>query len=172
MSANNSTLIDEFRIHTFDSCSKLFDNEYNTIARVVDIYDGDTCTIVMKFNNIYNKFTVRLNGIDTCEMKAKSIDNKKKAYLARDRLISLITNTIVPSDGLPRKNIRELLNRDVYLINICITGTDKYGRLLGNLYSLDDITKTRSFSSVLLAEKLAYAYDGGTKKNEEEQLET
>ena len=81
MSANNSTLIDEFRIHTFDSCSKLFDNEYNTIARVVDIYDGDTCTIVMKFNNIYNKFTVRLNGIDTCEMKAKSGDNKKKAYL-------------------------------------------------------------------------------------------
>jgi len=189
MSAHNSNLIEEFRNYTFDSCHKLFEQEYNTIARIVDIYDGDTCTIVMKFNNIYNKFIVRLNGIDTCEIKAKSVDNKKKAYLARDRLLSLITNTVVPPDGLSscshpdiannlpplpkeRKNIRDLLNKDVYLVNICITGTDKYGRLLGDLYSLDDIFKTISFSSVLLTEKLAYKYEGGTKKLEEEQLET
>ena len=168
MSAHNPQ--DEFRNHTFDSCHKLFELEYNTVVRVVDIYDGDRCTIVMKLNNEYNKFTVRLNGIDTCEMKSKSSDNKKKAYLARDRLLNLVTNLPSVQESLPRKNVRELLNRDVYLVNICITGTDKYGRLLGDLYSLEDNTKTISYSSVLIREKLAYAYDGGTKKAEEEQL--
>lgn len=168
---NVQNMKDEFRNYTFDNCRKLFEQEYLTVARVVDIYDGDTCTIVMKFNDVYNKFTVRLNGIDTCEMKAKSADNKRKAYLARDRLYTLITNDAIPNNSIPRKMIRDVLNREVYLINLCVTGTDKYGRLLADLYGLEDVSKTRSFSSVLLTEKLAYSYDGGTKKTEEEQLD-
>ena len=35
-------------------------------ARVVQIYDGDTITAVIPlFDNFY-KFSIRLNGIDTC----------------------------------------------------------------------------------------------------------
>ena len=67
--------------------------------------------------------------------------------------------------------IRTALNREVYLINLCVSGTDKYGRLLADLYGLEDVLKTRSFSSILLSEKLAYSYDGGTKKTEEDQLD-
>ena len=165
----SKSTLEQYNIHNTNEFTL---NNIFTEARVIDIYDGDTCTIIIKFNNIYNKFTVRLNGIDTCEMKAKSAENKKKAYLARDRLLNLVTNIPQQNDSLPRKTVRDLLNREVYLINICITGTDKYGRLLGDLYSLNDVAKTVSFSSILLTEKLAYAYDGKTKKSEIEQIDS
>ena len=166
---NNLTdLQNQFKSYTFDSCNKLFEVDYNTIARVVDIYDGDTCTIVFKLNDTYNKFTVRLKSIDTCEIKSQESENKKKAYLARNRLFNLITNLTIHNES--RKTIRTILNTNVYLINVCITGTDKYGRLLGNLYNVDDEQKIRSYSSILIEEKLAYTYNGGTKKTEEEQV--
>jgi len=168
---NITEIKEQFRNYTYDNCFRLFEREYSTIARIVDIYDGDTCTVVIKLNNEYNKFIVRLNGIDTCEIKAKSADNKKKAYLARDRLLNLVTNVETSNNSMPRKSVRDILNREVYLINLCVSGTDKYGRLLADLYGLEDELKTRSFSSILLSEKLAYSYDGGTKKTEEDQLD-
>ena len=48
-------------------------------GRVVNVYDGDTLTIVLSvFNGIY-KFSVRMNGIDTCEVKSKNDKNKELA---------------------------------------------------------------------------------------------
>jgi len=69
---------------------------------------------VIKLNNEYNKFIVRLNGIDTCEIKAKSADNKKKAYLARDRLLNLVTNVETSNNSMPRKSVRDILERCVF----------------------------------------------------------
>ena len=69
---------------------------------------------MIKLNNEYNKFIVRLNGIDTCEIKAKSADNKKKAYLARDRLLNLVTNVETSNNSMPRKSVRDILERCVF----------------------------------------------------------
>ena len=43
-------------------------------GKVVEMYDADTCKIVLPLNNTLYKFTCRLNGIDAPEMKP----NKEK----------------------------------------------------------------------------------------------
>ena len=64
---------------------------------VVDVYDGDTCRVVFNLNNQLNKWTIRMNGYDTPEMRpSRSLENrdeiKKKAIESRDYLKSLIMN--------------------------------------------------------------------------------
>ena len=36
--------------------------EFN--AKIVDVYDGDTCHVVIKYNNKYMKLKFRCNGYD------------------------------------------------------------------------------------------------------------
>jgi hypothetical protein len=43
-----------FENYTFENTQPIFTN-VNTTVRVVDIYDGDTCTVVIKFDNNYFK---------------------------------------------------------------------------------------------------------------------
>ena len=38
-------------------------------VKVVNVYDGDTCQVMMKFNNNYYKFKIRALGYDSPEMK-------------------------------------------------------------------------------------------------------
>jgi micrococcal nuclease len=80
-------------------------------AKILKVYDGDTITIALcPFQTDIWKFNVRLLGYNSAEIKSKNPDEKAKALQARDFLQSLILNKIVEID---------------------ITGGDKYGRLLG-----------------------------------------
>ena len=86
-------------------------------GRVIKVYDGDTITIAsklpgLKHSPIY-KFSVRLNGIDTPEMRGKNDDEKEMAHKARDALSERI------------------FGKDVFLKNV---QTEKYGRLLCDVY--------------------------------------
>ena len=73
-----------------------------TQGTVIKVYDGDTITIASKLP--YNdsplyRLSVRLNGIDTPEMKpSKNLPNReehiKKAHEAKDFLSNLILNKI------------------------------------------------------------------------------
>lgn len=155
-----------FENYTFENTQPIFTN-VNTTVRVVDIYDGDTCTVVIKFNNEFFKHTVRLCGIDTCEMKSKDDNNKNNAINARNRLYELVTKCkLEPKNGssknYSRNEIRKLLNSNVYLCHLKIKSLDKYGRFLANMYC--DENSTESFSDIMLKEHLAYNYDGGTKQ--------
>ena len=61
-----------------------------TEGRVVKVYDGDTITIVAKLpykDSEYYRFSVRLLGIDTAEMKGPK---KDRATKARDALSARI----------------------------------------------------------------------------------
>lgn len=154
-----------FENYTFENTQSIFTN-VNAMVRVVDIYDGDTCTVVIKFDNNFFKHTVRLCGIDTCEMKSKDENNKLNAVSARNRLYELVTKCKLEpkknsSQNYTRNEIRKLLNSDVYLCYLKIKSLDKYGRFLANMYC--DENSTESFSDVMLKEHLAYNYDGGTK---------
>ena len=137
------------------------------IGRIVDIYDGDTCTCIIPFNNNYYKFHVRLNGIDTYELKSKNIKYKNLAVQAKKKLSSLILNFDISEDKLSRKILRKLLNEKCYLVKIKCGKFDKYGRLLAYLFNYDnnDLSLENSFNNLLLNEKLAYVYNGDTKEN-------
>jgi endonuclease YncB( thermonuclease family) len=138
----------------------------NTISRVVDITDGDTIKTIIKFKDEYYKIIVRLNNIDTCETKSKIEENKNMGIKAKQRLFNLITGKEIATND--KKAIKKELNENVYLIWLKCYDFDKYGRVMGDIYSKEEDIK--SFSDVLIEEKLAYKYQGKTKLTEEEQL--
>ena len=111
-----------------------------TGGKVVKVYDGDTITIASKMpyeNSPIFRFSVRLLGIDTPEIKSKSTAEKDLAIISRDALSEKIMGKIVQ------------------LKNVSL---EKYGRLLADVY-LDDL----NLNQWLLENKYAVAYDGGTK---------
>jgi endonuclease YncB( thermonuclease family) len=132
----------------------------DTLARVVSIYDGDTLMAVVPCAGGFFRFSVRLDGIDTCEMNSAAAANRNIARLARDRLGQMITNTDFGWD--------DVLERDVCLVRLKCGGFDKYGRLLASVFSAG--TQKKSYNDVLVEERLAYVYNGGTKLAEEEQM--
>jgi endonuclease YncB( thermonuclease family) len=154
------TLFEGYDYHTTPEFTL---NSLKCKARVVDIYDGDTCTLVIPVNSTMYKFNVRLFGIDTCEMKSKDESQKEKAIQARNRLIELVTGGKIGKEEIKtRKDIVAILNSNIYTVNIECLEMDKYGRVLAKLYSETDESTT--FSDILINEGLAYKYYGGTKQ--------
>ena len=109
-------------------------------GKVVKVYDGDTITIAACLNDKCYKFSTRLLGIDTPEIRGKSVKEKALAIEARDYLKTIIFEKMV-----------ELRN----------VSYDKYGRLLANVYFEDT-----SISDLLIEQKYAVPYDGGTKTHD------
>lgn len=162
---------------TFDN-TKSFSLDGKVLnCRVVDIYDGDTCTCVLYIFENYYKFTIRLADIDTCEMKAKNEDNKKLAIKAKNRLVKMITNIDI-KDDMTRLSLRKMLNEKIFMVTLVCGQYEKYGRLLGYIFPHNSVNSTtyntnqipNSFNYQLIKEGLAYYYDGKTKKTEEEQI--
>ena len=143
-------------------------------ARVVDIYDGDTLTIILPFNDSYHRFAVRLLGIDTPEMKSKLVDNKKKAIRARNTVMQwVLPNKIINlEEPYTRKQIQEMLASEVSLIWVKCDIFEKYGRLMIEAFSDFQSPASESFSKRLIREGLAYEYFGGTKLTEQDQQQT
>jgi len=111
-------------------------------GRVIKVYDADTITITSKMpyeDSPLYRFSVRLKGIDAPEIKGKGVtdDEKEAAKNARDFLSTLI------------------LNKYVRLENI---ENEKYGRILADVY-YGEI----HLNELLLKERYAVEYDGGTK---------
>jgi endonuclease YncB( thermonuclease family) len=111
-------------------------------GRVIKVYDGDTITIASKLpmekSPIY-RFSVRLNGIDTPEMRGVGVteDEKNAAHKVQEFVSKLI------------------LNKYVRLENV---QNEKYGRILADVY-IGDI----HLNQLLLKERYAVVYNGGTK---------
>ena len=110
-------------------------------AKVVKVYDGDTVTIATNLYGEIYRFSVRLNGIDTPEMKSKNENVKLRAQKAKNALSSLVLDKIV-----------ELKN----------VGYDKYGRILADIY-IENI----HVNNWMIAEGHAIEYDGGHKTEPE-----
>ena len=68
-------------------------------GRVIKVYDADTSTIASKLpydeSPLY-RLSVRLNGIDTPEIKGKGISDEEKeaAKIARDYVSNLVLNKL------------------------------------------------------------------------------
>ncbi len=137
-------------------------------GKVVECYDADTCKIVLPIQNIFYKFTCRLSGIDTPEMKPKkdkpNRDNEIVwAKKARAELLRLICNNTDKFDNLDikKEEVIKILQNNKRLITVKCLEFDKYGRLLVELYNNSE--ETKSFNNILVEKNLAVSYDGGTK---------
>jgi endonuclease YncB( thermonuclease family) len=155
--------------HNYSNTQSFSLQNLECYCRVVKIYDGDTITVIIHVFNCFYKFSVRLLGIDTCEIKSNNEVNKTLAIKARKRLFELISNVDTNDTNYTNIDIDKYLSDNVCLVYIKCNEFDKYGRILCDIYKNED--KERTFSEILLDEKLAYSYDGKKKLSEEEQLE-
>lgn len=141
--------------------------DVTTYGKLVDIYDGDTCKLVLHVHNGLQKFNCRLMGLDTPEMKPlKSKEGREaeisKAHQCRNRVIQLATNCpCVLTDLLKKPECKKLLDQNTVLVKVKCHEFDKYGRLLVTIFPLNSET---SINDLLISEGMAYAYDGGTKQ--------
>jgi endonuclease YncB( thermonuclease family) len=158
-----------FANHTLETPSVSM-NGVKSWCRVVDVYDGDSLTIVLPFKQKKHvcKFAVRLSGVDACEMNSKLSENRYKAVKARDRVIQLVTGTNTIPTFKTRKDVQGFLNEKVYVVWIECYCMDKYKRVLADVYPAQC---TESISATLVKENLAYTYHGKTKLSEEQQLD-
>lgn len=140
-------------------------------ARLVDMYDADTLTIILPLQSGYFKFSGRVHGIDTSEMKSKIAENKITANKARNRMLQLCNvHNVSLEKTYTRKEVQAMLSQDVYLVWIKCGDWDKYGRLLVQVYKdKEDLTE---LGSILIEENLAYPYFGETKLTESQQVNT
>ena len=111
---------------------------------VVKVYDGDTITIASKLpimpieqQPIY-RFSVRLNGIDTPEIKGSGEEEKACATRAKEFMAE------------------HVLFKHVRLENVSM---EKYGRLLATVISQEN----KNMNELMVEKRFAVKYDGGTK---------
>jgi endonuclease YncB( thermonuclease family) len=110
-------------------------------AKVVKVYDGDTVKIVFPIRKKLFKFSCRLIGIDTPEMKSHDHNEKSYAHFVQKQLSKKILNKIV---------------------TVKCGKFDKYGRLLITIYHNNSIISVNKW---LIEKKYALPYDGGTKNS-------
>jgi endonuclease YncB( thermonuclease family) len=112
-----------------------------TVKKIDRIYDGDTFFAHVRGHNPIDKKPtgIRIRGIDTPEMKDSRPAVKKKAEKAK---------------ALVEAEIRKA--RKIHLYNV--STADKYGRMLATVFC-----DRKDLAKMLLEQKLAKPYDGGTK---------
>lgn len=124
-------------------------------CRIVKVYDGDSLTGIIKFENTFYKISIRLNGIDASEMRNSNDFLKTKAVACKERLANLIDFKDSATNCM---------------VWIACYKNDKYGRVLADVYKSPTGCGVR-IQDILVNEKMAYVYEGGTKKILAEQVE-
>ena len=126
--------------------------------RVVEInrvLDGDTIDVTIDLGfDLYKKERVRVAGVDTPEKRTRDLEEKELGIHATNWLKEKLDGAIAGDD-------------DLVIRTELVGGMGKYGRLLGWLYIGDDQV---SLNEQMITEGYAWAYDGGTKQKNFEEL--
>ena len=123
-----------------------------SIDRVVD---GDTIDVSIDLGfDLIKKERVRIAGIDTPEKRTRDLEEKALGLDATEWMKKNLEDTIAGDDEL---TIRTEL----------VGGMGKYGRLLGWLYVGESNV---SLNEIMIEQGYAWAYDGGTKQKNFEEL--
>ena len=140
----------------------------NVSAKVVQVYDGDTCDLVFDYRGELMRYNCRLKGINTAELRKKRgkvpRDAKgRDAKIARDFLAWLSTGNKAKEfndkePALTETELQKWLNESEELVFAKLGGFGKYGRLLVTLKRTRYERKT--FNQLLLDEKYARKYRG------------
>ena len=125
------------------------------VTKIVKVLDGDTIDVLIDLGfDLFKKERVRIAGVDTPEKRTRNLEEKELGIDATNWMKQKLEDTI---NGDEELTIRTELKG----------GVGKYGRLLGWLYVGDaDI----SLNEQMITEGYAWAYDGGTKQKNFEEL--
>ena len=125
------------------------------VTKIKKVVDGDTIDVVIDLGfDLAKTERVRIAGIDTPEKRTRDLEEKALGLDATNWMKSKLEETIKGEDELI---VRTELKG----------GMGKYGRLLGWLYVGDS---DLSLNEQMITEGYAWAYDGGTKQKNFEEL--
>ena len=126
--------------------------------RVIEInrvVDGDTIDVTIDLGfDLYKKERVRVAGVDTPEKRTRDEEEKELGYDATNWIKDKLEGAVAGDD-------------DPVIRTELVGGVGKYGRLLGWLYIGDSEV---SLNEQMITEGYAWAYDGGTKQKNFEEL--
>ena len=130
---------------------------YNFRVTSIDrVLDGDTIDVTIDLGfDLYKKERVRVAGVDTPEKRTRDLEEKELGIDATNWLKDKLDGAIAGDD-------------DLVIRTELVGGVGKYGRLLGWLYIGGDAES--SLNEQMIDEGYAWAYDGGTKQKNFEDL--
>lgn len=131
-------LILALNLHAESLANKTYGSVY--ISEVTSIYDGDTFRANIKdFPDLLGyRIGIRINGIDTPEIRGKCKQEKQLAYKAKELTVVTLRN----AKKIELRNMKR----------------GKYFRIVADVYA-----DGKSIAKKLIDNKLAVKYDGGTK---------
>jgi micrococcal nuclease len=125
------------------------------VTKIKKVLDGDTIDVIIDLGfDLAKTERVRIAGVDTPEKRTRDLEEKALGLDATNWLKGKLEETI--------KGDEELIIRTELK-----GGVGKYGRLLGWLYVGD---ASISLNELMIEEGYAWAYDGGTKQKNFEDL--
>ena len=111
--------------------------------------DGDTIDALIDVGfDIWIKKRIRYSGIDTWESRTRDLEEKAKGLEAKARNKELLMEVSSKSGYFRLKS----------------HGVGKYGRVLGEIFIIDNNKNTICINNQLISEGHAYVYEGGKKK--------
>ena len=122
------------------------------VKKVIKVVDGDTidADIDLGFSISLEK-RVRLSGVDTPESRTTDLKEKSLGLEVKEWLKHKLEGAT-----------------DILIKTQLPDSTEKYGRILGNLYINNEAL---SLNQQMIDEGYAWTYDGGTKKKNFTELE-
>tara|TARA_Y100001973_G_C5193080_1_gene332271 strand:+ start:2212 stop:2601 length:390 start_codon:yes stop_codon:yes gene_type:complete len=118
-------------------------------AKLDRVVDGDTVDALIDVGfDIWFKKRIRFKGVDTWESRTRNLEEKALGLKAKARTKELLEKISSKSGYFRLKSY----------------GLGKYGRVLGEIFIMDDKGKQWNVNETLIKEGHAYVYDGGTKK--------
>ena len=129
---------------------------YNFRVISIDkVVDGDTIDVTIDLGfDLYKKERVRVAGVDTPEKRTRNLEEKALGLDATAWIKDKLEGAVDGDD-------------DLIIRTELVGGVGKYGRLLGWLYIGD---ATVSLNEKMIDEGYAWAYDGGKKNKNFEEL--
>ncbi len=125
------------------------------VIKINRVVDGDTIDVTIDLGfDLYKKERVRVAGVDTPEKRTRDLEEKALGLDATKWLKDKLDGAISGDD-------------DLVIRTELVGGMGKYGRLLGWLYIGD---AELSLNEQMITEGYAWAYDGGTKQKDFEEL--
>ena len=125
------------------------------VTEINRVLDGDTIDVTIDLGfDLFKKERVRIAGVDTPEKRTRDLEEKELGIDATNWLKDRLEGALAGEENL---TIRTEL----------VGGVGKYGRLLGWLYVGDE---DESLNEQMITEGYAWAYDGGTKQKDFEEL--
>lgn len=158
----------DFSEHTVYN-TNIFGNNTIVDCRIVTIRSATICVGIINMSGNYLQFNIRLIGIEGCKSYSDNADSKRIAHMAKNRLFSLVTNGAGSREYTTDQMTMTLNKGYPYMVKLKCFRFDKFGNLLGQLFSYNEtnFTPYNSFNDRLLKEKVVFTDKSLT---EDEQL--